>query len=289
MFSKFLNKHHIVLKKGHNVHIITQLLINKVLLIRLTIYKWLHGIHRPIVHYYAVCWNEEKMLPFMFDYYKRFVDFFTIYDNGSDDRSEEIIRSHRNTEIVKFESNGFNDLVHIDIKNHCWKRSRGKADYVIVCDIDEFFYHPDIGKLLEKMHQSKSTITYPSGYDMYSEESLNYDPKHLITEIVLTGVASKKYSKTILFNPNYIVEINYEPGCHFCHPVGCVKPVEDDEIKMLHYKNVGVKEMLDRTEILARRLSEDNKKAEFGIEYLRNREIIEMEFYENLHASKEII
>lgn len=106
------------------MHIITRLLINKILLLRLTIYKWLHGIHRPVIHYYAVCWNEEKMLPFMFQYYERFVNHFTIYDNYSDDNSETIIQSHPNTEIKKFSMGGeINDYIYQDIKNNCWKQS----------------------------------------------------------------------------------------------------------------------------------------------------------------------
>lgn len=286
---RYCTKKHIVLRKGNNVHILFTLAWNQVLLLKLRIYKWLHGIKKPIVHYYAVCWNEERMLPFMFQYYERFVDHFTIYDNYSDDNSEDIIRSQKNTEIIKFKTEGFNDHVHLQIKDNCWKRSRGKADYVIVCDTDEFFFHPDINGLLERMYKNRTTITYPSGYDMFCEESPQYDPRHLITEIVRTGVASKKYSKTILFNPNYIAEINYEAGCHFCHPVGCVKPADDTEIKMLHYKNIGIKAMLDRTKILAQRLSEENKKAGFGVEYLRNMEIIKNEFYENLKVSNTII
>lgn len=150
MLSNLLNKHHIVLKKRHNIHIIIGLLTNKILLLRLTIYKWLHGIHKPIVHYYAVCWNEERMLPFMFDHYEHFVTRFTIYDNEADDDSEAILRSRNNVNIIKFHTDGFDDNVHNDIKNSCWEKNRGRADYVIVCDVDEMLYHKDMQQILAR-------------------------------------------------------------------------------------------------------------------------------------------
>ena len=116
LFKLYCEKHNIVLHKGENIHILLTLAWNWILLLKLKLHKWLHGIHRPIVHYYAVCWNEEKMLPFMFDYYERFVDKFTIYDNCSSDRSSDIILSHKNAQMISFSTDGFNDNIHNDIK-----------------------------------------------------------------------------------------------------------------------------------------------------------------------------
>lgn len=289
ILKRFCVKHNIVLRKGENMHIVYTLLWNYVLLLKLRIYKWIHGIHHPIIHYYAVCWNEEKMLPFMFDYYEQFVDHFTIYDNYSDDNSEEIIRSRKNTEIIRFKSDGFNDTIHQDIKNNCWKKSRGKADYVIVCDMDEFIYHPQMTLCLGQMQQHGLSLSRPRGFDMYNEIFPQHDNVHQLTVIVRTGIASKKYSKSILFDPHRIVEINYEPGCHFCHPVGCVRSSDDEELKLLHYKNIGIDAMIKRNREYARRLSKSNIENEFGIEYLRKEEIIKNEFYNNLKNSCQVI
>ena len=283
MFSKFLNKHHIVLKKGHNMHIITRLLINKILLLRLTIYKWLHGIHRPVIHYYAVCWNEEKMLPFMFQYYERFVNHFTIYDNYSDDNSETIIQSHPNTEIKKFSMGGeINDYIYQDIKNNCWKQSRGKADYVIVCDIDEFLYNPDLQKLLG----NKISLPVTEGYNMYSE-TFPADGKD-ITFQIRKGIADSAYNKCLIFDPHRIVEINYLPGAHQAKPVGIVTRGEE-KAKVLHYKNLGLDYILERYHILAKRLSEKNKEQNLGTHYLYSDEKISADFYRGLSESQTII
>ena len=81
IFKQYCSEHNIVLHKRENLHILSTLVWNWVLRVKLWINKLIHGIRHPIVHYYAVCWNEEKMLPFMFQYYDQFVDHYTIYDN----------------------------------------------------------------------------------------------------------------------------------------------------------------------------------------------------------------
>ena len=136
MLKKITGRLHLRLRKGEKGHIIWQLMVDYILLLRLRIYKLIKGIKHPIVHYYALCWNEEKMLPFMFDYYDKFVDQFVIYDNYSTDRSEEIIKAHRNARIIKFKTEGNDNIAKMNIKNQCWKQSRGKADFVVVCDMD---------------------------------------------------------------------------------------------------------------------------------------------------------
>lgn len=285
----FTKEHHIRLKKGKNIHILWVLLINYLLKCCLCIYKWVKGIHSPIIHYYAVCWNEEKMLPFMFDYYERFVDKFTIYDNYSDDKSEIIINSHANSCMVKFQTGGFDDSIHNDIKNNCWKHSRGKADYVVVCDMDEFIYHRDIHKFLLMLKDNKFTIVKPFGYNMYSTDYPVYSNGELITQQVRRGVRVPMFDKCILFDPHAIVEINYKPGAHECHPWGRVKAYRSDEIKLLHYKNIGLEQLLDRNRLYVARLSKENIENNYGAEYLKREQLIIQEFNENEQKATEII
>lgn len=289
ILTQYCEKNNIVLHKGDNTHILTTLAWNWVLCLRLKLYKWLHGIHRPIIHYYAVCWNEEKMLPFMFQYYERFVNHFTIYDNFSDDHSECIIRSHENAEIIKFKTEGFDDTTHNDIKNNCWKQSRGKADYVIVCDIDEFLYHRDITAALTLLKSNRYSIVKPFGYNMYNREYPCYRLEKPITEQVKRGVRVPMFDKCILFDPHAIVEINYKPGAHECHPWGRVKRYQNDDIKLLHYKNIGIEQLLERNRSYAARLSKENIEKNYGTEYLKKEQLITQEFNDNEQKATEII
>lgn len=287
---KYCERHSIVLHKGENLHIFLTLVLNWVLHFKLHLYKWLCGIHRPIVHYYAVCWNEEKMLPFMFDYYRQFVDHFTIYDNYSDDSSEAIINSHRRAKVIKFKSDGFNDTIHQQIKDNCWKRSRGKADFVIVCDIDEFLYHPDMEAFLADSLKKHYSIFRTSGYDMYSQEYPKYERGVLLTDIEKNGVRAERYDKPILFDPHRIVKIQYEVGAHKAYPKGVVRRRESqDELKLLHYKNLSLDYVLGRAAIYAERLSKVNKENHWGTHYLEKEARIRKEFCQNLAQSKPVI
>ena len=54
--------------------------------------KLIWGRAEVIIHLHATCWNEERMLPFFFRYYDRFVDRYFIHDNQSSDGSIEILR-----------------------------------------------------------------------------------------------------------------------------------------------------------------------------------------------------
>lgn len=289
MFHTLTDKHHITLKKGQNVRILILLLWNMFLHFKLKIKKRLHGIHHPIVHYYALCWNEEKILPFVLDYYGRYVDSFTIYDNHSTDSSREIISSYPNTQIIEFGEDDFNDSIHISIKNNCWKRSRGKADFVVVCDMDEFIYSPDIKACLEQLKASKITIVQPEGYDMYSDEYPSYSKDHLITDIVNRGIRSPWFDKCILFDPHAVVETNYKPGAHECHPVGRINRSSTTEFKLLHYKNIGLEQTLQRIHTYAQRLSKENIEKDLGTQYLIEEQKQIEEFKHNLQRATEII
>src|SRR5690242_2946962 len=46
------------------------------------------------VHLYALCWNDAYMLPYFFRHYDSFVDRYIIFDDGSTDRSLDILRRH---------------------------------------------------------------------------------------------------------------------------------------------------------------------------------------------------
>lgn len=289
ILTQYCEKNNIVLHKGDNMHILTTLAWNWALCLRLKLYKWLHGIHRPIIHYYAICWNEERMLPFMFQYYERFVDYFTIYDNYSDDHSECIIHSHENAEIIKFKTEGFDDTKHNDIKNNCWKQSRGKADYVIVCDIDEFLYHRDITAALTLLKSNRYSIVKPFGYNMYNREYPCYRLEKPITEQVKRGVRIPMFDKCILFDPHAIVEINYKPGAHECHPWGRVKKYRGEDLKLLHYKNIGLDQLLHRTQLYSARLSDSNIIHGYGIEYLDGYKDIIETFEKNISSAQPII
>jgi glycosyltransferase involved in cell wall biosynthesis len=225
-------------------------------------------MEKPIVHAFFVCYNEENILPHMIRYYSTFCEKITIMDNGSTDRSVEIINSFPNTEVIPFDSKGeFHDGVHIKLKNHVWKSSIGYADYVILGDTDEFLYHENMVDFLMASKEKGTTFFVPEGYHMISEPEFNLEPDDNLLDKVKYGVLTPVLNKPMMFDCNKITEINYGFGCHSANPVGQVI-VSNGELKMLHYKFLGLKDYLYKNHIRAERLSGFNKMHGFGTYYM---------------------
>ena len=274
MSNKLTQKYGLRFRKGERLKVLFQLLWNVVLYTKWRIYKCLHGIHHPVVHYYAVCWNEEKMLPFMFQHYDTFVDKFFIYDNESTDKSADIIAVNPKAKKISFQTEGFEDEIQNTIKNECWKASRGKADYVIVCDIDEFLYTPNTKAFLSHLQASGISMPLSQGFDMCNTQFPNYGTTSSLVEAVKTGVPNRDYSKCILFSPYKIVDVNYEPGAHFCYLYGLIN---NDEIPyyVLHYKYLGVEYVLERTRQYRMGISKDNIAKMYALQYDEEEHIVE--------------
>lgn len=191
-----------------------------------------------IIHVYALCWNEEKMLPYFFKHYDDIADQYFIFDNNSTDSSLSILESTPKVTIDKFEIKD-NSLVKTakNQYNHFWKKSRGKADWVIICNVDEHFYHPNLRTYLEECTLEGITLIVPTGFEMISDDFPHNDnPLH---ETVKQGVRSKNFDKPQIFNPNEILEINFGPGRHTASPFGNVVKSPNNEVLLLHYKYLG--------------------------------------------------
>ena len=220
------------------------------------------------VHLYTLCYNEMALLPFAVDYWKTVADKVFVLDNGSNDGSIEYLQNIPGVEVIHFgDGSGFNDKVNMRVKNHVWKASRGKADFVIVTDFDEFMYAKDLRAELQGMKDRGETICKPRGYNIYSKTFPKYQEGKLCHEICGKGIKDKMFCKVTIFNPNEIREMRYEPGAHNCRPLGNVKWYTGDKIFLLHHKNVGIDYVLSRNATYRKRLSKDNQRMGWGVQY----------------------
>jgi len=230
-------------------------------------------MEKPIIHAYFICYNEEVILPHLLSHYSKFCEEITILDNGSNDRSVEIINSFKNTKIIPYDSNGeLNDAIYILIKNQIWKKSIGIADYVIVGDTDEFIYHENILDFLTKSKNEGYTLFKPHGHHMVSDIDFNLEKDDNIFEKVNEGVRTEVLDKMMMFDCNKIKEINYSFGCHLANPVGEVKIYNNSDLKMLHYKFLGIKLHNEKYKIRAERLSKFNLQNGLGSYYLMSKD-----------------
>ncbi len=169
------------------------------------------------IHVYSICWNEELMLPFFLRHYETFAEKIFIYDNYSDDSSQDIINAHPKAELRFFDTGGKAvESKEIRVKGQAWKESKKTADWVINVDTDEFLYHPDIMKYLKDCKKRGISIPKPTGYDMVSDEFPTHDGQ--IYETVTRGWKWSRYDKFAIFDPAKIKDIYYSAGCHSAKP-----------------------------------------------------------------------
>ena len=227
---------------------------------------------KPIVHAFFLCYNEANILPHLLKHYLSFCEQVTILDNNSTDNSVEIVKSFQNTDIIPWDSNEeLNDGLYLKLKNHVWKSSAGVADYVIVGDADEFLYHENMVDFLIKSKEDGITIFKPKGYHMVADENFNLNLDDNLFKLVNKGVRTEVLDKIMMFDCNKISNINYSIGCHMANPIGEIKANTND-LKMLHYKFLGLEDHKYKQKIRGERLSDFNKQHGFGLYYLYNEE-----------------
>lgn len=223
-----------------------------------------------IVDVHVLCYNEEKLVPFMLDYWAEFATNVYVYDNMSTDSSVELLLKEKrfNVEIITYDSNNeLNDGIYLQLKNNVWKRSIGKCDFIVMSDFDEVLFSNNIIGELKYMKDNGMTICLPKIFDMYSQEFPEYVPNLLLHETVNLGFPFPQFGKRLLFNPNEIQEINYAPGAHSCNPVGNVKYYDRNNLFLLHYKSLSIDYVLGRYKMYRERLSMLNINNKWGIQY----------------------
>ncbi len=208
---------------------------------------------------FSCCFNEEHMLPFYLDYYSNFIgaDKIVIVDGGSSDRSQDIIKANSKTELIIDVQEKLDDRHLNDLRNDGWKPYRDQYDWVIVCDIDEFIYHPNLKEKLKEYDENGITIPLTEGYDMISKKFPKFEEGKYLPDIVNRGVRDSVFlDKKSIFKSS--IDINYHIGSHGCDPIGSVKYSDTRDIKHLHFKWVAHKYMTRRSAGVADRLSDWN-------------------------------
>ena len=217
-----------------------------------------------IVHSYALTWNEEYLVKYYLRYYSEFCDKIVIYDNESTDRTPEIVRSCPKAELRTWSSNNqINENFYLDIKESCYKESRGIADWVIVGDCDEFVFHPNLSEKLEFYKQTGVTIPKVQGYEM--TPNCKIDPDANLPFVYQRGMPYPALCKRMIFNPN--LDITYSAGCHDILNITKGAIDSEDSLYMLHYKKLNLQYYIERNRLLRTRLSSFNINHNYGIHY----------------------
>jgi len=217
---------------------------------------------------YARCWNERDMLPFFFLHYDKIVQRYIIYDDASTDNSQEILRLNPKVELrpmPPYSDPESRIRSALALQETCWRESRGIADWVIITDIDEHLYHPDMYGYLAQCRAQGVTIIPALGYQMLSE----HFPEHktLLCQSLTRGACDLVYSKLGIFSPNEIDAVNYTQGRHSAAPKGRVVLPARDELLLLHYHYLGFERVRKRNAQFVTRQRKNDIAMGWGSEY----------------------
>jgi glycosyltransferase involved in cell wall biosynthesis len=238
---------------------------------------------------YIICYNEQLILPHLLNYYSTIVDKIVVYDNESTDNTLKILNEYKgNLEIRTFKTNHqLRDDIHSKIKNTCWIGD--DSDYCIINDADEFIYHPFGLRNYLEQNLDNDFLT-PVGYQMVSDNFPN-DYSKLIIEQVKKGTPDEFYNKLSIINPKRVVDINFKPGGHEVHyeVIGPnIKTILDSNLKLLHYKFLGLEYVLNRRKQYPVRMSNMNVEKGWGRHYTEPEEET-IDYYNTIKEESKII
>jgi FkbM family methyltransferase len=218
------------------------------------------------------------MIPFFLRHYLPIADKIMVYDGGSTDKSLELLREHKKVEIIPLPSEKLDDLQLMHLRNEAWKPYREDYDWVIVCDMDELLWHKDLKKKLEEFRRARTTVPVIKGFQMISDTFPDNQTRQLY-DVVREGFHDPEHlNKLMIFNPK-CVDIRYEMGCHKANPIGTVN-FSNEPLYLLHFKFAGYREFIERNKRMAERISEVNKKNNWGFHYARDAQMTVEEFQE---------
>ena len=193
------------------------------------------GGREPLVSVYLMCYNEEKIIGFTVNYYKKQFPgcIITICDNESTDNSVKIAKK-LGCEIHTYKTDGvFSETALMGIRNNIWKGA--KTRWVIVCDMDEILTANQTD-LIEEQEKGTSILKI-KGYEIYAN-SKKEDLSNIKLDKITKGVYHAPYSKSICFDKTKITEMNFNGGSHNSNPIGEVR-LSEKEYLLYHYKHLG--------------------------------------------------
>jgi glycosyltransferase involved in cell wall biosynthesis len=206
------------------------------------------------IRVYTVCWNEIRVIEFYLRHYERFAERIIVYDEDSDDGTQDVLLAHPKVELRRFirtERDSL-ELSKKAVHDKCWKEARGIADWVILVDVDEHIHHPDIATYLAEQSRRGVTFVPTLGFQMICDVFPNRGEYLARTRTI--GSPSFNLSKPVVFNPAEIDELGIAVGQHSAVPSGRISFPEVDEVMLLHYKHLSFEYAVERYRQLSPRV-----------------------------------
>ncbi len=184
--------------------------------------------------------DEVYMVNFFLRHYEKFADEIHVFDDGSTDGTLEILRAHPKVTVHPINMGGLDEAKMLALAYENYPMARGKADYVMWVDMDEFIYHPRMIEALEYHAAFGCEVIRPLGFNMMGAVPVD-DGHSQIWELLRTGIRAEVYSKPVVFNP--AITIRWSHGKHKLESRVLSPILQPDpnfpspfRLKLLHYR-----------------------------------------------------
>jgi hypothetical protein len=187
--------------------------------------------------------NEIKILPYFLRHYESFADRIFVWEDQSDDGTREMLDAHPLVTVLDPKFHGADDVYYVKTLWPQYKTiSRGKADWVICVDADEFVYHWNMKKRLATLQaQGVKKIRLP-GITAY-HPTFPTTTGQIYSEVKV-GWPDKWSTKTVLFSP--AINMSWTPGRHQCITSRNIVTTRDTGIILLHFRYLGPEFFLEK-------------------------------------------
>lgn len=206
--------------------------------------------------------NEEKIIPYFIHHYKDIADRIILVDHESTDNTVKIAQETSQklkvpVSIFTLKNDGYDDILLKQFKENFYKNFRNDFDVVLICDTDEFWHHKDgTRNAILKCYENKPFVIKPNGYQMVSKDFPQYDGNKLIDK-VNEGARDTGFDKSLCFSIS--LNLNGQLGMHNVTFNDKFNLIIDSDIKLLHYKFLGIDHRIERIRNSANNLSETGK------------------------------
>jgi hypothetical protein len=181
------------------------------------------------------------------------VDFILAYDSGSSDGSQDILEQFAKRKLLKWELNRKKNIKHYDPSAELTRRARDEynADWVILCDTDEFLCTQEnsVRGLLEEAEKQDLTVLNVGCFNMTGPPPKPGDSAPQNFNLRIDRTVKETYEQQLSGNlpvpyifighpPKTIVRtssfVEYGPGAHSAAS-SAGKTGEASQLRFLHY------------------------------------------------------
>jgi Glycosyl transferase family 2 len=181
--------------------------------------------------------NNADVLPWFLRHYGVFADEISAFDDHSTDGTRELLAAHPKVILRDWPHEpGINEDIFLAHWQEWYPKARGRFDWVMIVDSDEFIWARNIRQILAVAENVGAEVIRTEGFNMVGDGLPKDDGRSQIYELNPMGVRAPVYSKPVVFRPH--IKINWNRGKHAlenCNP----RMTPHAPLKLLHYRYLG--------------------------------------------------